>query len=162
MPALLLNPAPGLNKVERSVFAAGTMNRDAERRRSKLEPLNQLEGPMFKLWDDPRVTRVGRVLRRFSVDELPQLWNVLRGEMSLVGPRPPLPSEVESYSSRDWRRLSVTPGLTGSWQVSGRNQLGFAEYVALDLHYIDSWSFGQDLRILLRTVPVVLSGRGAY
>jgi len=111
--------------------------------------------------DDPRVTPVGRFLRRSSIDELPQLFNVLRGDMSLVGPRPPLPEEVERYDRWQRRRLSMRPGLTGLWQVSGRSELGFDECLRLDLLYIDNWSPWLDLKILVRTVPAVLSGRGA-
>jgi lipopolysaccharide/colanic/teichoic acid biosynthesis glycosyltransferase len=118
-------------------------------------------GGVYKLVDDPRVTPVGRVLRRFSVDELPQLINVLRGEMSLVGPRPPLPYEVELYDARARRRLSVLPGLTGLWQVSGRNQLDFGQMVDLDLAYIARWSPWLDLQIVLRTPLVLITGRGA-
>jgi lipopolysaccharide/colanic/teichoic acid biosynthesis glycosyltransferase len=120
-----------------------------------------MDGPVFKLRDDPRVTPVGNFLRRFSIDELPQLWNVLRGDMSLVGPRPPIPGEVSQYDLADRRRLSMRPGITCIWQVSGRNEIGFDEWVKLDLAYIDSWSLGQDLVLLLKTIPAVLSGRGA-
>lgn len=116
----------------------------------------------YKLEDDPRITRVGRVLRRTSIDELPQLINVLRGEMSLVGPRPPLDYEVELYAPRHRRRLEVLPGMTGLWQVSGRNRLCFEEMIDLDLAYVDGWSFWFDLRILWRTVGVVLGRQGAW
>jgi lipopolysaccharide/colanic/teichoic acid biosynthesis glycosyltransferase len=115
----------------------------------------------YKLADDPRVTRVGAILRRFSLDEFPQLVNVLRGEMSLVGPRPPLPYEVELYGSRELRRLSVTPGITGLWQVSGRSTLTFREMIELDLAYVENWSLWLDLKIVLRTPWVVLQGVGA-
>lgn len=124
--------------------------------------LDQGSGPMFKIPEDPRVTRVGRVLRRWSLDELPQLINVLRGDMSLVGPRPALPSEVETYAERDRRRLNVRPGLTGLWQVSGRSDLPWEEGVGLDLSYVENWSLTGDLVILLRTVGAVISHRGAY
>ena len=117
-------------------------------------------GGMFKLVFDPRVTRVGRWLRRLSIDELPQLWNVLRGDMSLVGPRPPLPREAECYDAQTWQRLLVKPGLTGLWQVSGRCELTFHEMVALDLRYVRSWSPWLELKILLRTPAAILSGRG--
>ena len=117
---------------------------------------------LFKKRDDPRVTRVGRVLRRYSLDELPQLFNVLRGDMSLVGPRPPLPSEVAKYESDAVRRLRVKPGLTGLWQVSGRSNLSWEESLRLDLRYVDNWSLVLDLQILLRTARAVLSGSGAY
>lgn len=116
----------------------------------------------FKSRRDPRVTRIGRLLRRFSIDELPQLFNVLRGEMSLVGPRPPIPAEVAQYNASDWRRLDVRPGLTCIWQVSGRADIPFAGQVLLDVEYIRTRSFATDLRILVQTVPAVLSGKGAY
>jgi lipopolysaccharide/colanic/teichoic acid biosynthesis glycosyltransferase len=137
------------------------MSADAEGRREELAHLNEMDGPVFKLRNDPRVTRVGRVLRKFSLDELPQLWNVLRGDMSLVGPRPPIPDEVARYERWQRRRLAMKPGLTGLWQVSGRNEVDFERWMALDLQYIDNWSPWLDLKILARTVPVVLSGRGA-
>ena len=112
--------------------------------------------------NDPRVTRPGRLIRRFSLDELPQLWNVVRGEMSLVGPRPPLPHEVARYEDDMRRRLRVRPGMTGLWQVSGRSDLSWDETVRLDLYYVDNWSMVQDLNILVRTVSAVLGSRGAY
>jgi lipopolysaccharide/colanic/teichoic acid biosynthesis glycosyltransferase len=138
-----------------------TMTADAESRKPGLLHLNEMDGPLFKMRCDPRVTRVGRVLRRWSLDELPQLWNVLRGEMSLVGPRPPLPQEVIHYTPRERRRLSVTPGITGAWQVSGRSELDYEEWVRLDLDYVERASLSLDLRILARTLPAVLGGRGA-
>lgn len=116
----------------------------------------------FKIVDDPRITWIGRLLRRSSMDELPQLWNVLRGEMSLVGPRPPLPSEVDLYSEHDWRRLHVTPGLTCLWQIRGRGRLPFSEQLKLDVEYIERRSLWLDIKLLCLTVPAVLSGRGAY
>lgn len=135
---------------------------DAEARLHEVAHLNEVDGPIFKSRRDPRVTRVGRVLRRTSLDELPQLWNVLRGEMSLVGPRPPLPMEVAQYEPWQRDRLLAPGGITGLWQVSGRNMLGFEEMVRLDLDYITRWSLWLDLRILARTVRVVLTARGAY
>jgi lipopolysaccharide/colanic/teichoic acid biosynthesis glycosyltransferase len=111
---------------------------------------------------DPRVTKVGRFLRRTSLDELPQLWNVLRGEMSLIGPSPPLPEEVASYTERQLKRLQTVPGMTGIWQISGRSQLGFDEMVKLDLYYVDNWSVWLDLSILVLTIPAALSRKGAY
>lgn len=116
---------------------------------------------MYKLVDDPRITPVGRLLRRFSIDELPQLWNVLRGDMSLIGPRPPMPSEAELYEGWMWRRLAGKPGITGLWQVSGRCQLTFREMVELDIAYWEEWTPSADLRILLRSIPAVLSAKGA-
>jgi exopolysaccharide biosynthesis polyprenyl glycosylphosphotransferase len=139
-----------------------TMVKDAESKLAELEHLSEGPGLLFKLKEDPRVTRAGRVLRRFSLDELPQLWNVLRGEMSLVGPRPALPSEVEQYD--DWvrNRLKVKPGLTGLWQVSGRTETSFSDYVRYDLFYIQNWSLSLDLWILWRTLRAVLSAEGAH
>ncbi len=128
----------------------------------ELQAHNEADGPIFKMRDDPRVTRVGRWIRRLSIDELPQLWNVLRGDMSLVGPRPPIPAEVADYQPWHRRRLDVAPGMTGLWQVSGRSKLTFDEMVMLDLFYAENWSLMLDLRILLRTVPTVLFGTGAY
>jgi lipopolysaccharide/colanic/teichoic acid biosynthesis glycosyltransferase len=122
--------------------------------------LNEIRGHAFKLTADPRVTRVGRWLRRTSLDELPQLWNVLRGEMSLVGPRPPLVSEVQGYNVWHRRRLSMKPGMTGLWQVRARTEQDFDRWVETDLEYIDSWSLWLDLRILLRTIPAVLNREG--
>jgi lipopolysaccharide/colanic/teichoic acid biosynthesis glycosyltransferase len=133
----------------------------AEELRSALISANEMDGPVFKIRSDPRVTRVGRVLRRFSIDELPQLWNVIRGEMSLVGPRPPLPCEVECYGELERRRLAVKPGLTCEWQVSGRNQIGFSEWMRLDAAYIENWSLSRDVRLLLRTLTAVGRGTGA-
>ena len=134
----------------------------AEAMRDSLQHLNEVDGPVFKITRDPRVTRVGSWLRRTSLDELPQLWNVLRGDMSLVGPRPPIPEEVQQYEPWHLRRLSVRPGITCSWQVSGRSRVGFDDWMRMDLEYIDQRSLRVDLRILFRTVPAVWSGRGAY
>lgn len=139
-----------------------SMYAEAERQRNHYEALNECEGPVFKLRQDPRVTPVGRVLRKFSIDELPQLVNVLRGEMSLVGPRPPLPHEVSMYGDLERCRLLVTPGITCIWQVSGRSNINFSNWVEMDLAYIQSWSLWLDWTLLARTIPAVLSGRGAY
>ncbi|WP_185092576.1 exopolysaccharide biosynthesis polyprenyl glycosylphosphotransferase [Streptomyces sp. 840.1] len=139
-----------------------TMVADAEQRRERLATSNESDGPMFKMRRDPRVTRVGRLLRRSSLDELPQLLNVLRGDMSLVGPRPPLPDEVSRYDERELRRLSVKPGLTGLWQVSGRSDLSWQETVSLDLWYVDNWSVATDMGLMARTLRAVTDGRGAY
>jgi lipopolysaccharide/colanic/teichoic acid biosynthesis glycosyltransferase len=128
----------------------------------EIRHLNEMSGPVFKMRNDPRVTPFGRFLRRSSVDELPQLWNVLKGEMSLVGPRAPLPDEVAAYTNGQRRRLSVKPGITCLWQVSGRSQIDFDKWMALDLEYIDNWSLLLDLQILARTIPVVLLTRGAH
>ena len=124
--------------------------------------VNEADGPLFKMRADPRITPVGRVLRRWSLDELPQIWNVIRGDMSLVGPRPPLPGEVAEYGDDVRRRLLVKPGLTGLWQVSGRSDLSWEDYVRLDLYYVENWSVSLDLIILLRTVLAVVRGHGAY
>ncbi|MFH0778425.1 MAG: sugar transferase [Candidatus Eisenbacteria bacterium] len=124
--------------------------------------LNEMDGPVFKLFDDPRITGVGRVLRKSSLDELPQLVNVFKGDMSLVGPRPPVPEEVRLYEPWQMRRLAVKPGMTCLWQVSGRSMIGFDEWMRLDIQYVRSRSFLLDLKILLKTIPAVLSGRGAY
>jgi exopolysaccharide biosynthesis polyprenyl glycosylphosphotransferase len=139
-----------------------TMHLDAEERRAELEESNEVGGALFKMKADPRVTRVGRVLRKFSLDELPQLLNVMRGEMALIGPRPALPSEVEMYDRRASRRLSVKPGLTGLWQVSGRSRLSWEESVAIDIEYVDNWSPSLDVRIALETVRAVAFKDGAY
>jgi exopolysaccharide biosynthesis polyprenyl glycosylphosphotransferase len=144
------------------IFKFRTMGTDAERRLTALRARNDHDGVLFKMRDDPRVTRVGRVLRRFSLDELPQLINVLLGEMSLVGPRPPLPEEVMAYPSDMRRRLAVRPGMTGLWQVSGRSDLSWEETVRLDLRYVENWSFSLDLVILLRTLSAVWRSSGAY
>jgi len=139
-----------------------SMIHNADQRRQELEHLNEVSGPVFKVARDPRVTRIGRILRRSSVDELPQLIHVLKGEMSLVGPRPPIPQEVAQYEAWQRRRLSVRPGITCIWQISGRSRLGFDEWMRLDMEYIDHRGFRLDLKILLRTIPAVLSGEGAY
>ena len=135
---------------------------DAEQRLAELIGQNEADGPLFKMRDDPRLTRVGRIIRRISIDELPQLWNVVRGEMSLVGPRPPIPAEVEQYEDWHRRRLEVVPGITGLWQVSGRSELSFDEMVMLDIFYIENWSLSLDLQILARTLPAVFARSGAF
>lgn len=133
----------------------------AEMRKKELERQNIMGGPVFKMKRDPRVTRFGRFMRRFSIDELPQLFNVLRGDMSLVGPRPPIPDEVDMYETWHRRRLSMKPGLTCIWQVSGRNKVDFEHWMDMDLQYIDKFSLWLDFTILVRTVFVVLTGYGA-
>ncbi|WP_195210281.1 sugar transferase [Actinomarinicola tropica] len=134
---------------------------DAEARLIDLRESNEADGPLFKMTDDPRVTRIGRFIRRTSIDELPQLWNVIRGEMSLVGPRPALANEAQDWSPELFNRLRVRPGITGMWQVSGRSDTGFDEYTRLDLYYVDNWSLLVDIGIVLRTIPSVLAARGA-
>jgi lipopolysaccharide/colanic/teichoic acid biosynthesis glycosyltransferase len=135
---------------------------NAERQKEALAHLNEADGPIFKIKDDPRLTRVGRFLRRSSLDELPQIYNVLVGNMSLVGPRPPLPEEVEKYKPWHQQRMSVIGGITGLWQVSGRSDLTFDELCLLDIYYIENWSLALDVRILLQTIPHSLFGKGAY
>lgn len=161
-PAFFAQERVGLNGSRFRMYKLRTMYQDAETRRSEL--LDQHDGNvvMFKLRDDPRVTRIGKLLRRFSLDEIPQLFNVIRGEMSLVGPRPPLPEEVEGYCNDAMRRLKVKPGLTGLWQVSGRSDLDWDETVRLDLRYVENWSIPMDFQILARTFNAVIGGRGAY
>lgn len=143
-------------------FKLRTMRLDADELRAELQHMNETGGPLFKIKDDPRRTRIGRRIRRWSLDELPQLVNVVKGEMSIVGPRPPLPIEVAQYETWQMRRLEVRPGLTGIWQVSGRSELPFDEMVVMDIYYVDNWSLALDTRILLRTVFAVLGRHGAY
>lgn len=135
---------------------------DADAMKRDLLPLNEVDGPIFKIKDDPRLTRVGRVIRRLSLDEIPQFYNVLLGHMSMVGPRPPLAEEVAQYETWHMRRLEVPGGLTGLWQISGRSDLTFDEQCLLDLYYIENWTLGMDIRIILQTVPYLLFSRGAY
>lgn len=137
-----------------------TMVVNADEMKKDLQCRNEMDGPVFKIKDDPRITRVGKFLRKTSIDELPQLWNVLRGDMSLVGPRPPVPCEVEHYILRDRRRLSMKPGITGVWQVCGRNCVPFDKWMEMDRQYIDEWSLWLDIKILARTLPAVLKGTG--
>lgn len=160
-PVFYLQQRTGKNLRRFRIRKFRTMLVDAEAHQTKLAALNEMDGPVFKIRNDPRVTRVGKFLRKSSIDELPQLINVLLGQMSLVGPRPPIPAEVEKYTWTQRRRLSVRPGITGLWQVSGRNAIAFEEWVRMDLAYIDTWSLWGDFVILLRTVPAVLKGDGA-
>lgn len=140
-----------------------TMIVEADVLKAQFLDQNEMRGPVFKLRNDPRVTPFGRWLRRYSVDELPQLWSVLKGDMSLVGPRPPSAEEFIQFEPWQWQKLAVTPGMTCLWQVSGRSEINdFAQWVALDLDYIRRWNLWLDLQILLRTIPAVLSARGAY
>jgi exopolysaccharide biosynthesis polyprenyl glycosylphosphotransferase len=153
----------GYNKRRFKILKFRTMVAGSDQQQHALEHLNEADGPVFKIKNDPRITRVGKFLRRFSIDELPQLVNVLRGDMSLVGPRPLPVRDVERIELR-WhkRRFSIKPGITCLWQVNGRSEIGFDEWVRMDLEYIDRWSLALDLRILLKTLPAVLQGPGAY
>jgi lipopolysaccharide/colanic/teichoic acid biosynthesis glycosyltransferase len=137
-----------------------TMVPDAERRRAEILHMNERDSVLFKITNDPRITRSGRILRKYSLDELPQLINVLRGDMSLVGPRPPIASEVKRYELNHLRRLDVTPGVTGLWQVQARQDPSFDSYISLDTAYIENWSLWLDIKILVRTIGVVISGTG--
>lgn len=139
-----------------------SMRLDADKQKEEIEALNEKDGPIFKVRTDPRITSVGRFLRRSSLDEIPQIFNVVRGDMSIVGPRPPLPSEVENYQPWHRRRLEVTPGITCLWQISGRSQLSFNEWMRLDMEYIKHRSFRADLAIFLKTIPAVIARKGAY
>ena len=139
-----------------------SMKTDAEQQLATLKEQNEGAGLLFKMKDDPRVTRVGRILRKLSLDELPQFWNVLIGDMSVVGPRPPLPSEVTAYDGTVFRRLYIKPGITGLWQVSGRSDLSWDESVRLDLRYVENWSVMNDLQIMWRTAKVMVRPSGAY
>ena len=161
-PALFVQTRVGRDGRPFRMIKFRTMHRGAETLVGYLLPYNEAPGPLFKMRNDPRVTRLGRVLRRYSIDELPQLINVLTGSMSLVGPRPPLPVEVASYDARANRRLQVKPGLTGLWQISGRSDLGWHDSLNLDLQYIERWSLRLDLRVLLRTARVIVRSQGAY
>jgi exopolysaccharide biosynthesis polyprenyl glycosylphosphotransferase len=161
-PVIYRNRRVGVEEEEFTCFKLRTMRAGADREQGGLEEANEADGPLFKIRDDPRVTRVGRVLRRLSIDELPQLWNVLRGEMSLVGPRPLPRRDYERLDGLHKKRYLVLPGLTGLWQVSGRSDLSFDELVRLDFYYIETWSIWLDLTIMARTIPVVLGRRGAY
>ncbi|MFT8838223.1 sugar transferase [Liquorilactobacillus satsumensis] len=144
------------------IYKFRSMCMDADQKLVQLKKYNEVDGAMFKMKHDPRVTRVGRLIRKFSFDELPQLFNVLRGEMSLVGPRPPLPHEVEQYSEYDKQRLYVIPGCTGLWQVSARNEVGFEEMVELDLKYIQKSNLLYDFTLILKTVKIMVLPNGAY
>jgi len=159
-PVLIRQARVGQNGRVFAMVKFRSMVAQAETMRATLEPANELQGWAFKLRHDPRITPLGRMLRRFSIDELPQLWNVLMGDMSLVGPRPALPAEVDKFQLWERRRCSMKPGMTGLWQVSGRTQLPNEDWVACDLKYIDTWRPALDLRILLKTIWVVISGQG--
>ncbi len=161
-PVLFVQKRVGLNGRDFPCFKFRTMVPDAEAMRAQIEHLNVMSGPVFKVPNDPRVTRIGRVLRKMSLDELPQLFDVLIGYMSMVGPRPALRSEVERYGENYRKRLSVRPGITCLWQISGRNDIDFEQWMSLDLEYIDSWSLALDFKILFKTIPAVLQQKGAH
>lgn len=161
-PVFFVQKRVGLNGRIFNMYKFRSMYCDAKQLLAQLKDHNEMQGPVFKMRDDPRVTWFGRFLRRFSLDELPQLWNVLIGDMSLVGPRPPIPGEVNAYERKTRRRLSMRPGLTCTWQVSGRNEIkDFTTWVQMDLEYIDNWSLFRDFILLVRTIPAVLLGTGA-
>jgi exopolysaccharide biosynthesis polyprenyl glycosylphosphotransferase len=160
-PVLFRQTRCGLNGRRFTLYKFRSMQMDADTLKASLTPFNEMSGPAFKMTRDPRVTAVGALLRRSSLDELPQLWNIMQGDMSFVGPRPAVVEEVTRYQPWQRRRLSVKPGLTGLWQVSGRNELSFDDWIRLDLEYIDNWSMWLDLKIALKTIPAVLVGRGA-
>jgi exopolysaccharide biosynthesis polyprenyl glycosylphosphotransferase len=161
-PAIFVQDRVGLNGRRFRFYKFRSMHVDAERRLAELRAQNEVDGPVFKMRKDPRISKVGAFLRRTSLDELPQLLNVLKGDMSMVGPRPPLPREVEKYRPSDIVRLSVKPGLTCLWQIRGRSTLGFETWMEYDREYISNLSLRLDLSILVRTVWAVLSCRGAY
>ncbi len=161
-PAFFRQERIGRNGTPFSCWKFRSMCEDAEDLKAEIEDQNEASGFIFKMKDDPRKTRVGKLLRRTSLDELPQLWNVARGDMSLVGPRPPLPSEVELYEPEHWARLAGVPGITGAWQVWARERLDFEEMMRLDTEYLANVSVRNDVRILAATIPVVLLGRGSH
>jgi exopolysaccharide biosynthesis polyprenyl glycosylphosphotransferase len=161
-PALFTQTRVGKDGHPFKIYKFRTMVVDAEQRLAELQSSNDLDGVLFKMRRDPRITAIGARLRKWSVDELPQLINVFRGEMSLVGPRPALPEEAARYADHVRRRLVVKPGLTGMWQVNGRSNLSWDETVRLDLRYVENWSFALDLQILWKTLPVIFRGSGAY
>lgn len=162
-PILFRQTRIGQHGKEFTLLKFRTMFDGSDARVPSLAGMNHMaDGPLFKIRDDPRVTAAGRWMRKYSLDELPQLFNVLAGSMSLVGPRPALPHETETYSDNVRRRLTVKPGITGLWQVSGRCDLSWEQSVRLDIRYVETWNFFVDVWILLRTIPAVISGRGAY
>lgn len=160
-PVLFVQERVGMNKRKFNLLKFRSMVANAEALKQQLVAQNEMDGPVFKMKNDPRITPIGRFIRKTSIDELPQLWNVLRGDMSLVGPRPPLPNEVAQYELLSHRRLSIRPGLTCIWQISGRNEVSFQQWMEMDREYVENWTFWLDLKILAQTVPVVLFGKGA-
>jgi lipopolysaccharide/colanic/teichoic acid biosynthesis glycosyltransferase len=161
-PILYRSIRPGVGGEPFACFKFRTMRNGADQLQADLESLNEASGALFKIADDPRLTRVGRFLRRYSLDELPQLFNVLAGQMSLVGPRPLPQRDFDQLEDWHKKRYLVLPGMTGLWQVSGRSELDFDDLVRLDFLYLERWSIGLDLAILLKTIPAVLSGKGAF
>lgn len=159
-PVVYVQKRVGLNGQIFKMFKFRTMRNSSEEEREKLKEMNDMTGPVFKIKRDPRITKTGRILRKFSIDELPQFFNILKGDMSFVGPRPPLEEEVREYKLWHRKRLSMKPGLTCTWQISGRNEINFTDWMYMDMEYIDHWSLLYDIIILLRTIPVVLSGKG--
>jgi lipopolysaccharide/colanic/teichoic acid biosynthesis glycosyltransferase len=162
-PVLYVQQRVGINGRIFNFYKFRSMRRGADRLKDQLMAQNEsADGVIFKMKKDPRITRTGRILRRFSIDEMPQFFNVLSGDLSLVGPRPPLPSEVAQYTLKDRKRLHIKPGLTCLWQIGGRSEIPFEQQVRLDMEYIHSRGLWQDIRIILKTIPAVLLGRGAY
>jgi len=161
-PIFYTSPRVGREGRVFNMYKFRSMVTDADEQKESLRELNEADGPLFKIKNDPRQTRTGRLIRRLSLDELPQVFNVLLGQMSLVGPRPPLPEEVALYKPWHHQRLAVVGGMTGLWQVSGRSDLSFDELCLLDIYYIENWTLGSDVRILLQTIPHLLSRKGAY
>lgn len=161
-PVFYVSPRIGRKGKIFKFYKFRSMHADAEERLAELSDKNEKDGPIFKMKEDPRMTRIGRFIRKYSIDELPQLWNVLRGDMSLVGPRPPIPSEVSRYKDWQLRRINVVPGMTSPYVVQGRSDLSFEEWIKSDLDYIENWSLWLDIKILFQVIPAVLKGTGAY
>lgn len=160
-PVLFKQKRVGLHGVCFDLLKFRSMVVNAEALKDKLMKQNEQTGPVFKMKNDPRITGIGAFIRRYSIDELPQLVNILRGDMTIVGPRPAVPKEVAQYKAWQRRRLSVRPGLTCYWQVGGRNSIGFEDWMRLDLRYVDNWNLAVDMQLILQTFPAVLAGRGA-
>jgi lipopolysaccharide/colanic/teichoic acid biosynthesis glycosyltransferase len=160
-PVLFRQSRVGLHGARFNMLKFRSMVINAEELKEKLLDQNEQTGPVFKMKNDPRITGIGRFIRKFSIDELPQLINILRGDMTIVGPRPPVPKEVAEYKPWQRRRLSVRPGLTCYWQVSGRNEIGFEEWMLLDLRYVDHWDLWKDITLIAKTIPVAVLGKGA-
>ena len=161
-PVLFKQVRAGLNGRKFVLYKFRTMYVGADLARRELANQNEMDRVVFKIRNDPRITSIGKFIRKYSLDELPQLINVIKGDMSIVGPRPPLPEEVNNYQIWQRRRLSMKPGLTCLWQISGRNEVSFEKWMELDLEYIDNWSLFLDLKVIIKTIPAVISGRGAY